>query len=108
MIETTDETPDGSGPAPADDSETSVSRKKKRSLTKEFAIMAVCAIVLAIVIKTFLVQAFWIPSASMYPTLERGDRVLVNRLPYHPHVGDVIVFKNPQVPDETANSAVGR
>ena len=53
------------------------------------------AIVIAIVIKTFLFQAFYIPSESMVPTLEVGDRVLVNKLSYDLHDlhrGDIVVF----------------
>jgi signal peptidase I len=55
----------------------------------------VVAIVIAIVIKTFLFQAFYIPSESMVPTLEVGDRVLVNKLSYDLHDlhrGDIVVF----------------
>jgi signal peptidase I len=59
----------------------------------------------AVVVKTFLVQAFYIPSGSMVPTLEIGDRVFVNKLAYDIgdiERGDVIVFENPhpqQLPD---------
>jgi len=56
------------------------------------------AVVVAIVVKTFLVQAFYIPSASMVPTLEVGDRVFVNKIVYDlgdVGRGDVIVFENP-------------
>jgi signal peptidase I len=54
--------------------------------------------VVAFLVKTFLIQAFYIPSGSMLPTLEIQDRVLVNKLSYdlHPvHRGDIIVFKSP-------------
>ena len=54
------------------------------------------ALVVALVVKTFLFQAFYIPSASMEPTLEKGDRVLVNKISYDlhdVHRGDVIVFE---------------
>jgi signal peptidase I len=50
-------------------------------------------------VKTFLFQAFFIPSASMEPTLEEGDRVLVNKLSYDLHDvrrGDVVVFELPK------------
>ncbi|HSL11127.1 MAG TPA: signal peptidase I [Actinomycetota bacterium] len=56
------------------------------------------ALVLALLIKTFLVQAFYIPSESMEPTLEAGDRVLVSKVPYwfgEPGRGDIIVFEDP-------------
>jgi signal peptidase I len=55
-------------------------------------------IVIALVVEAFLVQAFWIPSPSMVPTLEVGDRVLVNKLSYKfhdVHRGDVVVFERP-------------
>jgi signal peptidase I len=61
------------------------------------------AVILAILVKVFLLQAFFIPSASMYPTLQTGDRVLVNKLSYKLHDvnrGDVVVFERP--PSETA------
>ena len=73
-------------------------RKRFRSL-RELPILLVVAFVLALIIKTFLVQAFYIPSASMYPTLEGpGDRVLVNKLWFSagvPSRGDIVVFHNP-------------
>jgi signal peptidase I len=50
----------------------------------------------AIVLKTFVVQAFFIPSGSMEPTLDPGDRVLVQKVVYGPDRGDVIVFSDPQ------------
>jgi signal peptidase I len=64
----------------------------------EWIVIVVVALVAALLIKTFAVQAFFIPSASMEPTLMIKDRVLVNKLSYdfHPvHVGDIIVFRRP-------------
>jgi len=55
-------------------------------------------VLIAFVVEAFLVQAFWIPSPSMEPTLEQGDRVLVNKLAYKfhdVHRGDVVVFERP-------------
>jgi signal peptidase I len=55
------------------------------------------ALVVAVVIKSFLVQAFFIPSGSMYPTLKAGDRVLVEKVTYRfhgPRLGDVVVFEH--------------
>jgi signal peptidase I len=63
------------------------------------------ALAVAILIKTFIVQAFYIPSESMDPTLEVGDRVFVNKFLFDGgdiHRGDVIVFENPnsgELPD---------
>lgn len=62
----------------------------------EWVAVVVGALVVALVVKTFLFQAFYIPSASMEPTLDKGDRVLVNKLSYDLHDvnrGDVIVFE---------------
>jgi signal peptidase I len=64
----------------------------------EWVVIIVVALLVALVIKTFLFQAFYIPSESMEPTLKPGDRVLVNKLSYkfHPiHRGDIVVFKRP-------------
>jgi signal peptidase I len=66
----------------------------------ELPILVVLALALAFLIKTFLVQAFFIPSGSMIPTLEIGDRVLVEKVSYRvwePERGDVIVFRRPGV-----------
>src|SRR5690242_1526069 len=56
------------------------------------------ALVIALLIKTFLFQAFYIPSESMVPTLKIHDRVLVNKLSYKLHSvhrGDIVVFTRP-------------
>lgn len=73
--------------------------KKKRSWVRHLAelpVLVLIAFVIAIVIKTFLVQAFFIPSGSMIPTLHVGDRVLVEKLSYRfggPRRGQVVVFE---------------
>jgi signal peptidase I len=62
---------------------------------KELPVLILIAFGLALIIKTFLVQAFFIPSESMLPTLRVGDRVLVNKLVYRfrePHRGEIVVF----------------
>ncbi|WP_405592638.1 signal peptidase I [Streptomyces sp. NBC_01190] len=72
---------------------------RQRSLWKELPILVVVALVLALIIKTFLVQAFSIPSESMQNTLQPGDRVLVDKLtPWFgskPARGEVVVFHDP-------------
>lgn len=65
---------------------------------RELPGLLVLALLLAFLVKTFLVQAFYIPSGSMEPTLLPGDRVLVNKIPYYLHDparGDVVVFEDP-------------
>ncbi|CAL9572655.1 hypothetical protein SUDANB96_04890 [Streptomyces sp. enrichment culture] len=73
--------------------------KKQRSFWKELPILIGIALILALLIKTFLVQAFSIPSDSMQNTLQQGDRVLVDKLtPWfgsEPERGEVIVFHDP-------------
>lgn len=64
----------------------------------EWAAILGGALVVALVVTKFLVQAFFIPSASMFPTLEVDDRVLVNKLSYDLHEvnrGDLVVFERP-------------
>ncbi|NUR60323.1 MAG: signal peptidase I [Catenulispora sp.] len=73
--------------------------KKPRPFIVELPFLLAIALVLAFVIKTFLVQAFVIPSGSMQQTLEINDRVLVNRfsnwLGHEPNRGDIVVFQDP-------------
>jgi signal peptidase I len=78
-----------SEPRPAD-------QEERRSFLRELPILFIVALAVAIVLKTFVVQAFFIPSGSMEPTLEPGDRVLVQKVVYGPDRGDVIVFSDPQ------------
>lgn len=92
-------------------------KKEKRpgSFWRELPVLLVIALALAMLIKTFLVQAFFIPSASMEKTLHgctgcSGDRVLVNKFIYHfrdPKPGEVVVFKAPQWQSEVEVSDPG-
>ncbi|GAA4423378.1 hypothetical protein GCM10023169_18900 [Georgenia halophila] len=73
-------------------------RQRKGSWFREGLTVMVSAIVLSILIKTFLAQAFYIPSGSMENTLELGDRVMVSKLtpgPVDLERGDVVVFVDP-------------
>jgi signal peptidase I len=68
-----------------------------RSLVEWIVIIA-AALLVAFVVKTFLIQAFYIPSASMEPELNIRDRILVNKLSYRLHDihrGDIVVFERP-------------
>ena len=67
-------------------------------VVRETVIILVSAIVLSLVIKTYLAQAFFIPTGSMEETLLVGDRVMVTKLapgPFDVHRGDIVVFKDP-------------
>lgn len=68
------------------------------------------AFALALLIKSTLLQAFWIPTGSMEPTLVRGDRVIVAKVPYYfhdPQRGDVIVFEEPDPAKEPERGVWG-
>ena len=66
---------------------------------QESILLLVIALVLAVVVKAFFVQAFYIPSESMEPGLVKDDRILVQKVSYwgggEPQRGDVVVFKDP-------------
>ena len=71
---------------------------RKGSLLREFPILIIVALAVSIVIKTFLVQFFYIPSGSMENTLQINDRVAVNKVPFIGKSikrGDVVVFRDP-------------
>ncbi len=95
-------------------SESSEAGPRAKSKLRENIEAIVIALILALFIRTFIIQAFKIPSGSMEPTLLVGDHILVNkfiygvRLPYirvklipvsTPSRGDIIVFKYPVNPD---------
>ncbi|MGW0820920.1 signal peptidase I [Streptomyces sp. NPDC002845] len=89
----------GDSPGSTDGGQGRGPQKKQRSFLKELPILIGIALVLALLIKTFLVQAFSIPSDSMQNTLQQGDRVLVDKLtPWfgsEPERGEVVVFHDP-------------
>jgi signal peptidase I len=82
-------------------------RRRRTSFWKEMPILLAVAILVAILVRAFVLQTFFIPSPSMEHTLNINDRVLVNKLVYHfrsPARGEVIVFTSPlswrNTPDE--------
>jgi signal peptidase I len=85
--------PETGGPAPVEEPPA-----KPRSLLRELPLLLGVAFIIAFLVKTFVAQAFFIPSESMVHTLEVGDRVLVSRVSYKihdPRRGDVVVFTSP-------------
>jgi signal peptidase I len=82
-----------------------------RSFWRELPVLVLVALVIAVVVKTFLFQAFYIPSGSMLETLQINDRVLVNKLSYRfgdVHRGDVVVFDRGNRPPESPPEALFR
>ncbi|MFZ4517601.1 MAG: signal peptidase I [Microthrixaceae bacterium] len=116
----TDQAPPGAS-VPAPPPPAPVSRRRRSSSgtrnVVEWIVVVVGAVVVALLVKTFLVQAFRIPSESMDPTLQVGDRVLVNKLSYRLHDvnrGDVVVFtrpanlpEGPDQPDDLIKRVIG-
>ena len=97
--------------APETAAEATEAKPKRKSALREYVEAIGIAVLLALVIRTFVVQAFTIPSGSMMDTLLVGDYILVNKflfgaeLPFtdlhmpglrNPHQGDIVVFKYPQ------------
>jgi signal peptidase I len=96
-----------SGPTGAKPPETPTGGRSKRSTRRsiiEWVAVVGGALLVALIIRAFFLAAFYIPSESMSPTLEKGDRVLVNKLSYKLHDvnrGDIVVFERP--PNEPDN-----
>jgi signal peptidase I len=80
----------------------------------ELPVLLVVALAVAVVIKTFLIQPFYVPSESMLPTIETNDRVMVSKLNYRfadPRRGEIVVFTSPfndEVDQESIPQAVVR
>jgi signal peptidase I len=110
-VSTTETRPEAATPPPGAEV---AAKPRRKSLVREYAEAIVVAVVLALVIRALVVQAFTIPSGSMMDTLLVGDYILVNKFLYGPEVpftevrlpglreprrGDIVVFKYPN--DET-------
>jgi signal peptidase I len=81
----------------AEDTDAQPRRRWRRTILEWLGVIG-GGIAIALLVEAFLIQAFWIPSPSMEPTLGVGDRVLVNKLSYNFHDvnrGDVVVFERP-------------
>ncbi|HWE57668.1 MAG TPA: signal peptidase I [Acidimicrobiales bacterium] len=90
------------GVIPADDPQAAATGSDRSARIKrnviEWGVIIAVAVIAALLLRAFVVQPYFIPSDSMYPTLKDGDKVLVNKVSYHMHPihrGDVVVFKTP-------------
>ncbi|MGX6604174.1 signal peptidase I [Micromonosporaceae bacterium Da 78-11] len=100
------------GYRPSERRRRSMIRRKEMPLWQELPLLLVVAFCLAVLIRTFLVQAFYIPSSSMEKTLLVGDRVLVNKVVFDmrdPVRGEVVVFRGtdnwaPEVSEPVSNT----
>lgn len=110
-------TPDGPGlgpepaggptsPAPHDER----ASRRRRALV-EWIVILLVVLVCTVLLRTFVVQSFSIPSLSMSPTLQIGDRIIVDKLSYRfgsVHRGDIVVFRRPPLEDQEYADLVKR
>lgn len=76
---------------------TALAPRRRRWLV-EWVVIILVALAVAFGVRTFVAQTFYVPSTSMYPTLEAGDRIVVNKLAFHlgsVQRGDIVVFTTP-------------
>ena len=98
----------GEGNGPGSKTRKKSPKKRALSLIIEIVVMLIIAAMIAILIQSFAVKAFMIPSSSMSPTLKIGDRVLVDRVTFYfrkPRRGDIIVFRYPPREGNSMNSS---
>jgi signal peptidase I len=99
---------------PSREEQEAAPKKEKESFLSflgELPVLIITAIVVAWLIKTLLVQPFFIPSGSMEPTLMPGDRVLVSKLSYRfgsPKPGDIVVFVAPKAEEPIETDFIKR
>jgi signal peptidase I len=77
----------------------------------EWAVILMAVLLFTVVLRTYVVQSYSIPSLSMSPTLQVGDRIIVNKLSYHLHTvnrGDIVVFARPPLEDQQYADLVKR
>ena len=70
----------------------------------EWLIVVVVAVLVAGGLRAFVVQSFYVPTGSMLPTLQIGDRIVVLKIGYTIHRGDIIVFRRPPADTDTADA----
>jgi signal peptidase I len=77
----------------------------------EWAVILMAVLLCTVLLRTYVIQSFYIPSPSMVPTLQVGDRIMVNKLSYDLHGvlrGDIVVFKRPPLEEQDFPDLVKR
>jgi signal peptidase I len=100
----------GSGPIDGTDDASDRRKRRQRALIEWLVILAI-VLVCTVVLRTFVVQSYSIPSLSMSPTLQVGDRIIVDKLSYRfgsVHRGDIVVFARPPLEDQEYADLVKR
>ncbi len=95
-----------SAPQPGRVASATGKRPRRTRWIIECIAIVVVAVLIAVLLRAFVVQTFYIPSQSMTPTLQIGDRILVNKLSYKLHGvgrGDIIVFGRPPLEEQTCS-----
>ena len=98
MADPADADPAGAGPAGAGPAGAGTRRRRRRRALAETVVIILVAVLLAGLVRTFALQTFWIPSASMVPTLGVYDRVLVQKAFFtwrDVREGNIVVFSHP-------------
>ena len=99
---------EGSDPVEVDVAQVAEREPERRpSFLRELVVLVITALLIAVGVKTVVAQAFYIPSGSMLPQLQVGDRIVVSKLAYHlhdPHRGDIVVFDAPIGPNAKAKT----
>ena len=100
---------------PSDEGDTALSGERSKSggyrAVIEWAVILMAVLLCTVVLRTYVVQSFYIPSPSMVPTLQVGDRIIVNKLSYDLHSihrGDIVVFARPPLEDQAYADLVKR
>jgi signal peptidase I len=73
--------------------------KSRTRAVVDWVVVVVAAVLISLLVRTFVFQTYFVPSGSMIPTLEKGDRIIVNKLSVDfgtIHTGDIVVFKAPK------------
>jgi signal peptidase I len=98
------DTATGTGAPPSDGPAVRPRHRRSNQRFIEWLVVAVVAVLVAVGLRSYVVQTFFVPSGSMLPTLQIGDRMLVDKLPWvvdDLHVGDIVVFRRTPADDTT-------
>ncbi len=104
----------GGGGVPTEEPDLAAGKGRKGGAYRwvlEWAIILMAVLLCTVLLRTYVVQSFYIPSPSMTPTLQVGDRIMVDKLSYHLHSvhrGDIVVFKRPPLEQQDYPDLVKR
>jgi signal peptidase I len=91
-------------PVPPPTTTARVHKRRWQRQTLEWVAVVVVAVLVATGLRAFVVQSFYVPSGSMLPTLQIGDRIIVLKIGYTIHRGDIVVFRRTPADTDTADA----